>query len=75
MIIKADNSAQTFMDNTNVSDYSDSFKLKTGVWYDGYSDVVLGTYYAKQQEDHFGMIVGENMFSKGHYKYNILSSE
>ncbi|MDQ0875003.1 hypothetical protein QFZ77_003662 [Paenibacillus sp. V4I3] len=74
-IIKADETAQTFMDNWDVSDQSDSFELETGVWYEGYSDVSLGSHFAKEREDHFGVIAGESMFVKGHYKYEILSSE
>ncbi|MBW5445760.1 hypothetical protein GE107_06730 [Cohnella sp. CFH 77786] len=72
MIVQAYDTAQTFMDNYDVSQSSDSFKLKTGVWYDGYSSVIMGTNYAKEQEDHFGLIANENMFAKGFYKYEVV---
>jgi hypothetical protein len=69
MIVEADDTAQTFMDNYDASTSSDSFKLKTGVWYDGYSDVGLGSHFAREREDHYGVVAGESMFVKGHYKY------
>jgi hypothetical protein len=69
MIVKADDTAQTFMDNWDVSSGSDSFKLKTGVWYDGYSSLTMGSNFAREQEEHFGLIANENMFVKGRYKY------
>ncbi|WP_027088439.1 copper amine oxidase N-terminal domain-containing protein [Cohnella panacarvi] len=72
MIISANDPAQTFYDNWNVSRYSDSFKLKKGVWYDGYSQVSLSTNVANSTwGKDFGLRHGENMFTKGYYFYNI----
>ncbi|MCD1259736.1 copper amine oxidase N-terminal domain-containing protein [Paenibacillus athensensis] len=69
MILQADDPAQTFMDNTQVSQWSDSYKLKKNVWYDGYASVNMGSRFANYQEEHFGLIANENMFEKGTYKY------
>ncbi|MBW5445763.1 hypothetical protein GE107_06745 [Cohnella sp. CFH 77786] len=69
MIVQADDTAQTFMDNWEVTHKSDSFKLKTGVWYDGYSDVGMYTHFGNNQEDHYGIAGFENMFQRDRYKY------
>jgi len=69
MIIQAVDSSQTFMDNTQVSEWADSFKLKVGVWYEGYADVPLGTNAINMQKDYFGLTANENMFATGHYRY------
>ncbi|WP_239617471.1 copper amine oxidase N-terminal domain-containing protein [Cohnella mopanensis] len=70
MVVQADDTAQVFMDNTEVSKWSDSFKLKTGVWYEGYADVTMGTHFGSSPENHFALNANENMFSKGRYVYN-----
>lgn len=71
MIISANDSAQTFMDNWDVSDAADSFQLKKGVWYDGYSVVSMSTNVANSTwgVEH-GIRHAENMFYKGMYFFN-----
>ena len=73
MIISATDSAQTFMDNYDVTKNSDSFKLTKNVWYDGYSDVYIATNSANNQWEHYGLYSLENMFMKGLYTYEILN--
>ncbi|XID94312.1 copper amine oxidase N-terminal domain-containing protein [Paenibacillaceae bacterium WGS1546] len=72
MVISATDTAQTFLDNWDVSDYSDSFKLEKGVWYGGYSTVVLGTNWANQKFSGYAVNMFENMFGKLTYKYEKL---
>ncbi|WP_138756563.1 copper amine oxidase N-terminal domain-containing protein [Paenibacillus sinopodophylli] len=74
MIINATDSAQTFIDNYDVSPSSDSFKLKLGVWYGGYSDVGVDSNFGNMQYANTKMTSGENMFVKGRYKYSILTT-
>lgn len=72
MIISADDTAQTFLDNWKVSSTSESFKLKKGVWYDGYSVVSMDTVVANSRwSDEHGIRHTENMFYKYNYFYNI----
>jgi hypothetical protein len=73
MIISATDTSQTFMDNYDVSAKSDSFKLKLGVWYGGYSDVPLDSNSANKQWLKLSLSSTENMFRKGDYSYSILN--
>ena len=71
MIISANDPAQTFLDNWNVSEVSDSFPLKKGIWYDGYSVVSMTTIVANSKwGDDYGIRHTENMFYKGYYFYD-----
>ncbi|MBW5445764.1 hypothetical protein GE107_06750 [Cohnella sp. CFH 77786] len=73
MIISADDTAQTFLDNYKVSSTSDSFKLKKGVWYDGYSVVSMTTNVANSTwGKSYGIRHTENMFYKNSYFYNVV---
>ncbi|MDQ0885937.1 hypothetical protein QFZ81_001025 [Paenibacillus sp. V4I9] len=69
MIISADDTSQTFMDNTQVGSASESIPLTKGVWYVGYTDIGLFTNYGNHQEEHFALKANENMFQKNHYHY------
>ncbi|MCD1259735.1 copper amine oxidase N-terminal domain-containing protein [Paenibacillus athensensis] len=69
MIVEADDTTQTVMDNWNASVFSDSFEMKKGVWYDGYADVSLTTNFGNNQEEHYALRYTENMFLKERYKY------
>ena len=69
MIISADDTAQTFMDNWDVSSESDSNSLDLNVWYDGYADVQLFTTSGNYQEDYYALHYNENMFAKQGYHY------
>ncbi|THF75269.1 copper amine oxidase N-terminal domain-containing protein [Cohnella fermenti] len=72
MIISAIDTAQTFVDNRNVSRWSDSYKSKLGVWYDGYSIVGMSSVVANDGwSDEFGLRNTENMFTSGLYFYDI----
>lgn len=72
MILSAEDTAQTFEDNYDVSDVADSFKLKKGVWYDGYSEVSMTTNVANTYwGEYYGIRHGENMFYKDSYFYDI----
>ncbi|MFD0588490.1 copper amine oxidase N-terminal domain-containing protein [Paenibacillus sp. GCM10027627] len=71
-IISANDTAQTFLDNWNISTNSDSYKLEKGVWYSGYSRVVLWTHYANYKYMHYAVRSVENMFAKDAYKYEKL---
>lgn len=73
MIISADDTAQTFMDNWKVTSGSDSFKLKKNLWYDGYSEVRLWTNYGNYKWKHYALADTENMFMKGSYTYEALN--
>ncbi|MFC4302837.1 copper amine oxidase N-terminal domain-containing protein [Cohnella boryungensis] len=72
MIISSKDPNQTFLDNWDVTNLSDATKLKTGVWYDGYSNVRMHSVVANATwgEDH-GLAEFENMFIKENYYYNI----
>ncbi|MFC4302835.1 copper amine oxidase N-terminal domain-containing protein [Cohnella boryungensis] len=72
IIISAKDSNQAFLDSWDVSSLSDAVKLKTGVWYDGYSDVRMNSVVAEATwgEDH-GIANFENMFVKDIYFYNM----
>ncbi|MFB9278852.1 copper amine oxidase N-terminal domain-containing protein [Cohnella cellulosilytica] len=72
MIISANDSNQAFLDSWDVSFWSDPVKLKTGVWYDGYSNVRTDSNVASALwgEDH-GLSDTENMFIKDSYFYNV----
>jgi hypothetical protein len=71
MIISANDTSQVFMDNWDASNLSDSFKLKKGVWYDGYSQVGMDSNIANASwSPEFGLRIPENMFAKGSYFYN-----
>ncbi|WP_138756570.1 copper amine oxidase N-terminal domain-containing protein [Paenibacillus sinopodophylli] len=72
MIVSATDTSQTFMDNYNVSANSDSYKLKLGVWYGGYSDVALDSNAANMQWTRLSLSSSENMFTKGRYSYSVL---
>ncbi|MDQ0885088.1 archaellum component FlaF (FlaF/FlaG flagellin family) [Paenibacillus sp. V4I9] len=69
MIISADDTTQTFMDNYDPSAYSESPALNTGVWYDGYADVALFTNIVTTYEKYLAVRSNENMFRKGQYSY------
>jgi hypothetical protein len=72
MIVSATDTSQTFMDNYDVSASSDSYKLKLGVWYGGYSDVHLDSNAGNKYWTKLSMSSTESMFSKGRYSYSIL---
>ncbi|WP_165867472.1 copper amine oxidase N-terminal domain-containing protein [Paenibacillus pinisoli] len=73
MIISANDSSQTFLDNWDVSNSSDSFKLKKGVWYDGYSVIRMTSNVANSTwGESQGIRYLENMFYINKYFYNIL---
>jgi hypothetical protein len=70
MIISADDTAQTFIDNYDVTKAADSFKLKKGVWYTGYSVVSLTSIVANDKySESYGIRHMENMFYKYSYFY------
>ncbi|MFD0671920.1 copper amine oxidase N-terminal domain-containing protein [Cohnella sp. GCM10027633] len=76
MIISAEDTSQTFFDNYNVSEVADSFKLKKGIWYDGYSEVSMTSNVANQAWGrYYGIRHGENMFYKNSYFYNITTNQ
>ncbi|WP_138756577.1 copper amine oxidase N-terminal domain-containing protein [Paenibacillus sinopodophylli] len=72
MVVSAEDSSQTFMDNYDVSSSSDSYKLKLGVWYGGYSDVALSSNLGNRQWTNTRLSSTESMFKKGRYSYSIL---
>ncbi|MBD0384906.1 copper amine oxidase N-terminal domain-containing protein [Paenibacillus sedimenti] len=71
MIVSATDSAQTFVDNYDVSTGSDSPELKKGVWYDGYALIRMYTNYGNMEHKFYGVYDMENMFMKGNYFYDI----
>jgi len=73
MILSAEDSAQTFMDNWEVSSAADSFELQKGVWYEGYSSICMDTIVANSKYGtSYGILLAENMFRKKHYFYSII---
>ncbi|THF82258.1 copper amine oxidase N-terminal domain-containing protein [Cohnella fermenti] len=71
MILSSVDTAQTFADNWNVSSNSESFKLKTGVWYNGYSVISMTSVGANDSwSDKFGLRTLENMFSFDMFFYD-----
>ncbi|RED63011.1 copper amine oxidase N-terminal domain-containing protein [Cohnella lupini] len=74
MIISAVDSSQTYLDNYNPTEYSESIKLKLGVWYGGYSDVALDSTAGNMQWKDYAVNGSESMFGKGRYSYSILTS-
>jgi len=59
MIISAEDTRQTFLDNWN---NSFAFDLKKNVWYDGYSDVLMVTNYANEQHRFYQISGSRQMF-------------
>jgi len=74
MIISADDTSQTFIDNWDVSEKSESIFLKKNVWYDGYADVTTVTYVGTDPRQHIVISGGEHMFKKNRYFYNEITS-
>lgn len=68
-VLSATDTSQTFLDNYDVGRSSDSYKLKKNVWYDGYSEVMLGTTYSNMQWKHYAIKYNENMFMKSVHVY------
>ncbi|MCD1259554.1 copper amine oxidase N-terminal domain-containing protein [Paenibacillus athensensis] len=76
MILSAEDTAQTFLDNWEVSPAADSFKLQKGVWYEGYSSISMNTNVANSiYGTSYGIRHPENMFRSGEYFYNIVTSK
>lgn len=71
-IISAIDTSQTFMDNWNVSNLSNSYALKKGVWYGGYASVGFDTNVVNGMLAHSAIGSSENMFVKLTYKYEEL---
>jgi hypothetical protein len=70
IIISAEDISQTFIDNYAVTSASDSFKLKKGVWYTGYSIVFLTSIVANDKySESYGIRNFEKMFFKEVYFY------
>ncbi|WP_336765812.1 copper amine oxidase N-terminal domain-containing protein [Paenibacillus sp. USHLN196] len=72
-VIQSNDMSQFSMDNFDPSDYSDKAKgIKKGVWYEGWSDVVLYSNIANDQLNTYKVGSTENMFIKGFHSYKEL---